>query len=1040
MRSLKKILASATAVALISSAFAGMTVQAEVGDVLMTQNFDGDTNWGEPSRGKTSSAYTSVSELDEVVKATMPATVDGNVMYFATNEGENVAAKFDMNPALSKSADVYGISFDMYIRNAGHIGGTTATDAEEAAKYVYIVGIGSAVGDLGGNATATNMFAFSVCGGDISIVANGAAIDTGIDTGVDGVWVTANLKADTTTKKINGTLTTVGGEKYTLAGVDFADTSATTISQLYMQSSRYDGGHKGHVDNYLDNFVVTEAAADKYADITINIVDTDGDQIRNSENDKGIVGNKYNVADSYKKSFEAEDTTMYYEYVSGADEITVAESGNEITLVYELKNKIEYKVSAKIADGGALIKDIGSGYVIPGETVKAFSDYAVVYNGAAYGSDIQETSYIPNGIDTDCAFEYLPITDAKAVKYDFEDGVDLFVEAKDADNEGHMTNAVVDSIADDVVPEGTKAVKLTSSGAGSSKIATAELNLATVTDGYKKVYVNFDSYISGGRMTANLLDTDISSYSDTGLFSIGIKDSGGYRINGTQSTGGGAWVHTSVAIDFGTKTLNYVTWDLQTGETIVKANKTITQDSLKSLAFISWSDTSAYVDNVEVIAADAIEPAAAYDFEDGDKAFTDGDHAATAVIDATDEVLNADINGEGAVKFTADSETGESKQAVSTIKFDTLGAEKITIIYDSYVASGNNVVFGVASGSVVKWNGSNVPFASGYRTANNNYIVNGATGSAYTGAAGTWVKTKVVFDAATGTLKYTITTPDGLTKYTSGTVATELTNIDRIVAVSWAKDSVGYIDNVKVYTTEPKTLDFASEDDAALFVTNDHATAYANESGNFVFTSDSSTGESKPATAKYDISAITAGKSNIVIKYKSKIASDLRTVIGVDDIFSQGFGKEAYYIINGATGSAYTGAADTWADTTLNIDLNAGTCTWTVGFETLTDDGTSNYNTASKTTYITANAVKAITITSTAADNSIMLDDVRVSAFGTYVESELWMCYEAVYNADGTLKSVSMTKAEDPSAVEIPENTETTKYFLWKGMTPYVAE
>lgn len=1025
MRSLKKFFASATALALISSAFAGVAVQAEVGDVLMSQNFDGDTNWGEPSRtGKASGEYIEVETLAENVTANKPETVSGKVMHYSTAEGENISVAYTMNPALSATAQVYGITFETYLRNASRINGVTATDEEELAKYYYTVGIGESAIDESGNATAKNVFAFKVIGSDVYLISNDMDIDTGIDTGDDGVWVTVDIKADTTTSKLTGTVKTADTEtEYTLAGIDFAQKTAGTIKNMFVASQRYDGKHKGHVDNYLDNFVVTEAAPDVYADITIKFVDMDGGKIKDPVTDKGIVGNTYNVPNSYKNAFEAEDTAMYYEYVSGADGITVAESGNEVTLVYELKDKLEYKIFA-LADVNEA-KDLRKGYIIPGETVKAYADYALVYGGSAYGSTIQEISYEPTVEAAYSAVVFDLIENSKAVKYDFEDGVDLFVEAKDADGEGHMTNEVVDSTTDEIVPEGTKAVKLTSSGSGVSKFATAELNVSSITEGYNKVYVNFDSYISGGRMTANLLDSDISSYSDTGLFSIGIKDSRGYRINGTETpAGSGAWVHTSIAVDFAAKTLDYIAWDLQTGEPIVKSSKTIEADGLKSLAFISWSDTTAYVDNVEVIGADKIVMDAEYDFEDGTNPFSNNDHAATAIADGSDEIAESG----NVLKFSSDATTGESKQAISLIKLDTAGATKTVINYDSYVDS-NNVVFGVASGSAAK--DSDLILSHGYKSSKKYYVVNGESGSAYTAANGQWVHTKIMFDAETGSLSYAITSKDRLTAYKSGTIETGLTRIDRLAIASWGESAVGYIDNITVKNTYPKTVGFDSEADMALFAVNDHAELSANGDGNLVFTADSGTGNSTAATATYDISKLTAGKNNIVIKYKSYISSNSRTTVNVGDIFSQGWGSQSYYIVNGATGSDYTGAADTWVDTTLDIDLNKGTCTWTLGFDA---DGT--YKTASKTTKINADSVNSIVIKSTNASDTAMLDDVMVSALGEY-KAEPWVLYEATYNEDGVLTTVKVTEKSDPTAVEMPENTATAKSFLWKGMIPY---
>lgn len=596
MNKFKKILSTLTACALIASSLAGFTASAAIGDVLMTQNFE-ETDWGATSRtDKAFGEVVEVETLTDAVKATMPETVTGKAVHFGTNNGQNVNVTMTMAPALSATADVYGVSFDIYLKNpiagyrelAAAAGSeyTIPSDATEAS-YEYIVGFGAG--------ETMDMFDFRVAGPDIYYgSATGGYVDTGIDTGDDGIWLTANLKCDTTTKKVSGTLTAKDGTVCVIPSADFASANATTISTLYISSIRYSGSVKGEVNSYIDNFVVTEAQADQYTTITINYVDGEGNVLKEAATDSAIVGNKYTVPEAHLAAIAAEDATKYYGYVSGGDEITVAEEGNTVNLVFELKDKLAYKVTA--VDGeGAELATVETGYVVPGETVKAYADYTINKDGVTYTATANTANYVPTAEVADATIVYTAsATESANAVYDFEGEDTVFTV-----NNEHMAVEIAEGVTD------TKVLKATSTGSGTSKYGTASLDLSAYRK-YKTLGINFDSFItSSGRVTLNVLDAEVGGYGDTGLFSMGTKDSNGYRINGTQNAAGGdTWTHTSLLIDFTNSKLYYTITNVETGALVVSGSLDITAEIAKSLTFISWYDDTAYIDNIEVFAAD----------------------------------------------------------------------------------------------------------------------------------------------------------------------------------------------------------------------------------------------------------------------------------------------------------------------------------------------------------------------------------------------------------------------------------------------------
>ena len=151
-----------------------------------------------------------------------------------------------------------------------------------------------------------------------------------------------------------------------------------------MESIRYDGGHKGHVNGYLDNFVVTESAAADYKTVTINF--TDGtNAIKDPVTDQAVAGEKYSIPAQYLANIAADDESKYYAYTSGGDDIAEITDDTEIDLIFTLTDKVAYSVKA--VSGETELADIASGYVIPGEKVTAYGKYGMIVDGVFYAAE-----------------------------------------------------------------------------------------------------------------------------------------------------------------------------------------------------------------------------------------------------------------------------------------------------------------------------------------------------------------------------------------------------------------------------------------------------------------------------------------------------------------------------------------------------------------------------------------------------------------------------------------------------------------------------
>lgn len=343
MMKIKKILSFISAVAVATSAFAGLgvTANAAVGDVLYSQNFSAnDEPWGAPVAqftGETqdfdsTAKVIGTAYVDSATLTDAPATVTDTVFNFSTDLGNNGytgTVSFDD----SVVADAYEISFDTYVKNA-MIGtrGYELNSQDDPTHYTYRYSIGDGSLD-------TAVFGLSVTGGDISIVSGGETVDTGIDTGDTGIWVNVSIKVNIPTHKMTGTITPATGSAYSFNNISTSGANAAAISSLFVESIRYSGSEKGYANNYIDNLVIKEAAATEAGTYTYEIIaqDTNGAQITSLEGGSVTEGTVINYANNTAMVVDGKGYVL-------ADDATLTFSVDEDTVKY---------VTYKEADGAA---------------------------------------------------------------------------------------------------------------------------------------------------------------------------------------------------------------------------------------------------------------------------------------------------------------------------------------------------------------------------------------------------------------------------------------------------------------------------------------------------------------------------------------------------------------------------------------------------------------------------------------------------------------------------------------------------------------
>lgn len=439
MANKKKLIASVVAASLAVSSFSALSVFAAAGDVLNSCQFEA-SDWGNPSRtDKFHGEY--VEYAGTVAK---PTDVSGQSLHFYSEAGQNVSVKFTL-PTVT-SAEVYDIDFDALITSA-YQKANADSDQEEKEKFSYRFGFGDQTTDKDNNATANNLFDIKVIGDRVCVLNGADAVDTGLTTNSDGVWYHVSVSANTTTQKYKATITPYGADgALTADSAVKVSTSSfsgtpTSITGMYCESSRYDGGHKGYMNNYIDNFTVKEGVATVDSTVTIKYVDADGKEIKTATSDVGEVNSVYAAADSLKANFDAEEGYYYtYSTDGSTDSITVANdvASNVITLKFDKKAYV--KVSANAVDStGKVLAEIFSDKSYQDTSYKYFFDKTVAYEGKYYTA----TNISSYAKDIAVGAEDTVGT----VEYKLDENIVFYKEAEDFENAIYEGNRSLDGQA-----------------------------------------------------------------------------------------------------------------------------------------------------------------------------------------------------------------------------------------------------------------------------------------------------------------------------------------------------------------------------------------------------------------------------------------------------------------------------------------------------------------------------------------------------------------------------------------------------------------
>lgn len=434
----KKLISLFCAAAMTVSSFAGLTITASaaVGDVLINQNFDDADNttpWGTPVEQSTIAEDGTVTwnkvigtaYVDSATLGTVPASVTGNVFNFSSDGGNNSPTGTVTIDAATGTAQAYNVSFDAYIKNAkkDSYGDLNGADSPEEA-YEYIFGFGDGTNDV---------IRFDVKGQDIYFVSNGVNIDTGIKTGAEGVWVKADVKCDVASKSVKGTITPEGGEAANL-DASFSASGASSISKLYAASIRFSGNTKGYINNYIDNFVVTEAAPIVPCNITIN--QKCGETVLATETVKGGIGESYTVGASYKVPFATEQSReagKYYKYDETSIDTIVAAEGSVIDLNFVETDMPTVTVKATTGDSMTPVASMAEVRGVPGEKPTIYiSEYVKSTDDKWYQKDDKNTG--GRGDMYNVSVEITADDSDKLIPYKPAFNVVSFLEAEDSEN------------------------------------------------------------------------------------------------------------------------------------------------------------------------------------------------------------------------------------------------------------------------------------------------------------------------------------------------------------------------------------------------------------------------------------------------------------------------------------------------------------------------------------------------------------------------------------------------------------------------------
>lgn len=266
------------------------------------------------------------------------------------------------------------------------------------------------------------------------------------------------------------------------------------------------------------------------------------------------------------------------------------------------------------------------------------------------------------------------------------------------------TATVVDSSSAgsviDADVNGTKFVQVAATGDTDkefARTAVTTIDVSEYTSGKSHVILEYDSYIpNSGRMVLAVMDKEVSSANDRGIFWQGVRDSNGYRVNDTRYEGNDSkWIHTVIDVNLASGKGTYSVTSSADDTEVVSSSFTTTAQAIQSLSFISWSANTSYIDNIKVSTGgtmDVVEPTSKPPvMTPGPVAKVEGSN-----IDLKPSDMRGEIGNMSAAEGTAEKVLNHSnaKTAVTATGINAYSTDysgySVYAAYDIYVAAGDS--------------------------------------------------------------------------------------------------------------------------------------------------------------------------------------------------------------------------------------------------------------------------------------------------------------------------------------------------------------
>ena len=299
------------------------------------------------------------------------------------------------------------------------------------------------------------------------------------------------------------------------------------------------------------------------------------------------------------------------------------------------------------------------------------------------------------------------VTDPPAAEIEDEYSFDFETEETSIDVNAvkRSTATVVDSSSAgsviDADVNGTKFVQVAATGDTDkefARTAVTTIDVSKYTSGKSHVILEYDSYIpNAGRMVLAVMDKEVSSANDRGIFWQGIRDSqGGYRINDTSYEDCySKWLHTVVDVDLASGKSTYAVTSAAEDTEITSGSFTTTAQAIESISFISWSPNTSYIDNIKVSTGgtmEVVEPTSKPPvMTPGPVAKVEGSN-----IDLKPSDMRGEIGNMSAAEGTAEKVLNHSnaKTAVTATGINAYSTDysgySVYAAYDIYVAAGDS--------------------------------------------------------------------------------------------------------------------------------------------------------------------------------------------------------------------------------------------------------------------------------------------------------------------------------------------------------------